>query len=475
MNLIGSFQKKLLETKLIQKNERILVAFSGGKDSLCLLFLLDHLKDELKIEVGACHIHHKIRPLEADRDADFCANFCKERAIPFFVEYADVPAFCEEKKLGLEEGARLLRYALLEKVAKENGYHKIATAHTLSDQAETVLFRLVRGSGALGASGIPASRGNIIRPLLFFSSEEILAFLEKKGLLFTEDSTNSDILYSRNRIRSRILPEMKQINPQAEKALDRFATMARWGQKMAEKAADEWEAEHLTEKKENALPLLPLKALSESEADLPVLYELLARMAKKEKIVIDFERFLAFTSLLFEPNEGKIIEIQNGYSFRFTSDFLVFEKNDSPNESILYQVKIRPGSTPIPACGAIFSLSDKRRGKVQNINKKLLKISAASDRIEGELFLRNWQDGDTIRINQMTKSVKKLFQEAGIPKEYRRRIPLCCDEKGIVWIPFVGLCDRARDPEASEVVSFSLSGDCLFEIQKIIERNSENG
>jgi tRNA(Ile)-lysidine synthase len=473
MNLISSFQQNCKEKKLIQKNDRILVAFSGGKDSLCLLSLLHRLKNEFGIEVAACHVHHKIRSFEADRDADFCAEYCKKMEIPFLLEIADVPSFCKKEKFGLEEGARLLRYALLEQAAKKIACNKIATAHTLSDQAETVLFRLVRGSGTLGASGIPERRGAIIRPLLPFSSEEILDYLEKEGLLFIEDSSNSDILFTRNRIRNQILPELKKINPKAEKALDRFAAMARWSQKMAESAADQWQKEHSADSLSNALPLMPLKKLAQNEADFPLLYELLSRMAKKEKIVIDFERFLALTSLLFEPIEGKIIEIQNGFCFRVSSNFLHFEKNDCEYKSILYQVKIQPGNNPIPACGANFFLSDKRRGKVENVNKKLLKILAASDRIEGDLFVRNWKSGDTIRLNQMTKSVKKLFQEAGIPKEYRHRIPLCCDEKGILWIPFIGLCDRARDPEALEVVTFSLSGDCLFEVEKIIERKAE--
>lgn len=474
MNFISQFKKNCCEKKLIEKNDRILVAFSGGKDSLCLLFLLQSLKEEYQIEIGACHVNHNIRPNESDRDAEFCKQFCKENKIPFFLESANVPAFCKEKKIGLEEGARLLRYELLEQVREKHGYCKIATAHTLSDQAETVLFRLVRGSGVLGASGIPETRGKIIRPLLPFSSDEILVFLQENALSFTEDSSNSDTLYARNRIRKSILPMLKTINPRAEKAIDRFAEMARWSQKMAEKAADEWEKEYASDPNSGSLPLLPLKALAQNEADFPILYELLARMAKKEKIVIDFERFLALSSLLFDPIEGKIIEIENGFCFRFGSDFLSFEKNDSKPESILYQVKLKPGNNPIPACGFNFFLSDKMQGKVENINKKLLKIFAASDRIEGELFVRNWQNGDTIRLNHMTKSVKKLFQEAGIPKEYRHRIPLCCDEKGIFWIPFIGLCDRARDPEASEVVCFSLSGDCLLEIEKIIERKSEH-
>ncbi len=471
MDLIQTFKEIQDEKNLIQKNDRILVAFSGGKDSLCLLFLLHKLKEHFGIEIAACHIHHMIRGEEADRDAVFCENFCKELQIDFFLEKADVPGFCREQKLGLEEGARLMRYRLLDEIASKNSFHKIATAHTAADQAETVLFRLVRGSGAIGTAGIPEERGRIIRPLLEFSTEEILRFLSENSLSFIKDSTNDDILYARNRIRNRILPEIKEINPKAEDALVRFAKLSGLQQKLVEKLADQWEKENRISSSDPKLPLSALKKLAEDEADFPILYEVLSRKAKNEKIVIDFERFTALCSLLFHPKEGKIIEIQNGFSFSIRSDFLIFEKNETEPDRILYQVGIHEGKNSIPPLGLEFHLSDKTRGKVENINKKLLKIQAASDRIEGELFVRNWNDGDTIRINQMTKSIKKLFQEAGIPKEYRHRIPLCCDEKGIVWIPFVGLCDRLRDPEAQEVVTFSLSGDYLFEIEKIMEGN----
>lgn len=450
------------------ESKKVLVAFSGGKDSLCLLTLLRQYEAKLEIKVGACHVHHMIRGEEADREMDFCREVCEDLGIPFFAEKVDVPAFCKKNGVGLEEGARAERYRLLTQIAEAEGYDLIATAHSASDQAETVLFRMIRGSGIAGTRGIAERRDKFIRPLLPFYQEEIVAYLRKHQLTFTKDSSNDDILYSRNRLRNVILPEMKKINPSVEKALVRFGNLSSYQHALCVKLCDQIEKSQNFQAVCGKVPLSVLTEYAKDEADFPLLYEFLSRMAQNENISIDFDRFLSLVSLLKRPIEGKIIEISNGFSFLVKKNTLIFAKHETPLASIEYEMTLQEGTNSLPAFGEILHVSAKKQGKVININKKGLIIHIASDKMEGKLVARNFRNGDKIRMYGMNKRIKKLFCDAGIPSSLRNRIPLVCDDKEVVWLPFFGLCDKARDEKEGQIRTLSLSGEALSPIETIV-------
>lgn len=438
---------------------RVLVAFSGGKDSVCLLRLLWENKEELGLSVGACHVHHGIRGDEAERDLLFCQNLCREIGIPFYFARVDTPAFCKENKVGLEEGGRHLRYRALEEIRKTEGFDAVATAHTASDQAETILFRLTRGTGFAGAGGIEEKREYLLRPLLSFSTEQVMAYLEENTLPFTLDSTNTDTLFSRNRIRANVLPELKKINPNAESALVRFGKMAHLQNLLCLDLCRELEEKMGEKLSSGTFPLSPLTEMAKNPAKLPVLYTALSKMTEREKISIDFQHFANVLSLLNDPCEGKIIEISRSFIFCIHSGKLMFVKNERETAHIKYHVAIQEGENKIAPIGQSVTLSEKRRGKVSNFNKKHLIIHLASDRIEGSLFARNWEMGDRIRMDEKTRSVKKMFCDAHVPRSVRHRIPVICDEKEIVWIPYFGLCDKVRHSPKEEIVTLTLSGE----------------
>lgn len=435
---------------------------------MCLLFLLHQICENFGFEVGACHVHHGIREKEADDDLDFCKNFCQERNIPFFCEKLDVPSYCKKNALGLEEGARILRYEALNRVAKAQNYNKIATAHSASDQAETILFRLIRGSGFNGMCGIPLERDSIIRPLLPFYKNEIRDFLDQQNLSCQFDSTNQDVSYARNRMRNDILPQLQNINPSAEKALVRFGSIAKEQSEFVSFLCDRWERENGLDCSCAAIPLKPLTDLVSQKEMIPIFREAISRMGKKEKIVIDFQHFNALRSLLKQPVEGKIIEISKDFSFCIANGQLCLrrsQENETGLDSIDYQVKLQIGDNPLSNLKSTITVTDKRVGKVVNVNKKLLIIHLAFDKIKGDLFVRNRKDGDAIQVDGMTKSLKKLFQEAKVPVLYRNTLPLVCDDEGILWIPYVGLCDRVRNSENDEIFTIQLSGEYFPEIE----------
>jgi len=221
--IILEIKNYIVRNRLIEKGDCILVGLSGGPDSVFLLEVLKDLQKPLDFRLFAVHVHHGIRGEEADRDMRFSQELCRERDIPFKVVCVDAPKYAKEKGMSLEEAARILRYEVFETERKileesfggEARSCRIAVAHHMDDQAETVLHNLVRGSGIKGLSGMEARRGCIIRPLLSIKREYILRKLEDDGIPYVLDSTNLDTRYTRNRIRTSILPELKEINPEA--------------------------------------------------------------------------------------------------------------------------------------------------------------------------------------------------------------------------------------------------------------------
>lgn len=467
----GAYHK---EKNTFRKGETLLVALSGGKDSVCLLHLLKSWQEKFGYNLAACHVNHKIRGEEALRDLAFCQRVCEDLGIQFIAEETDVPAFCAENGFGVEEGARLERYRLLQQVSRQFDRCRIVTAHSASDQAETVLFRLIRGTGIAGACGIPEERDGLLRPLLPFYKEEILDFVENRQIPFTEDSTNSDTLYTRNRLRNEILPMLDEINPATEKALVRFGKIAFSHRALVRALCNLWQEKTECDPFSKKVTLSALTPLLRDEAGIPLLYEIVSRMTQNENITIDFDRFSHLVSLLKCPTEGKIIEISSSFVFALQGGMLVFRKYENKPNGIEYKRELQTGENTLCELGQVLLISEEMPEKNTNINKKHLIIHMDSDRIEGALFARNFLPGDKITMYGMTKSIKKLLCDAGIPADLRRHIPLICDKKEVLWIPFVGLCDKARPEEAKKHITLSLSGGRLNEILSYLRSENQN-
>ena len=218
----------VLDRSLLPAGCTVLCAVSGGADSICLLDLVRRLGD---VTVLCAHFDHGIRGAESARDAAFVEALCKEWGVPFFPGRGDVPAYAAANGLSIETAAREMRYAFLNRTAKEHGADVIATAHNLNDNAETILFRMARGTGLRGLTGIPARRGSIVRPLLQTPRRDIEEYLTARGIPHVEDSTNAETDAARNRIRLDVLPRLESIHPGA------VAGIARMSETLAEDEA----------------------------------------------------------------------------------------------------------------------------------------------------------------------------------------------------------------------------------------------
>ncbi|MDR2431611.1 MAG: tRNA lysidine(34) synthetase TilS [Candidatus Margulisbacteria bacterium] len=218
------------KTKLFSAADRVLAAVSGGVDSVVLLHLLAELKQKLNFTLAAAHLNHQIRP-EAGRDADFVKNLAAKYGLPFYLDAQDVPRLAAREGLSLEDAGRRARYAFFLQTARRQNYTALALAHHLDDQAETILFRLLRGAAAKGLSGIAEERSErgirIVRPLLGAAKREILEYAAANALVFQEDATNQDNSYARNKLRNEILPRLRAINPNYQEGLRRTADILR--------------------------------------------------------------------------------------------------------------------------------------------------------------------------------------------------------------------------------------------------------
>jgi len=225
----------LRKKRLLVSGEKVLVACSGGPDSVALHFALKELSRRFRLKLGIAHLNHQLRS-EAGKDAEFVQKLAARLRLPFFCSEVDVKTVAKESKWSLEEAGRNMRYQFFEQIARDEKFDKIATAHTADDVAETVLLQIIRGTG--GPVGIPASRGKITRPLLSCTRQEVMAYLKEKKLRYRIDPSNTDIKFLRNRIRHQLLPLLeKDYNPQIRLALIRLAEISAGERGFIEKEA----------------------------------------------------------------------------------------------------------------------------------------------------------------------------------------------------------------------------------------------
>ena len=289
-------RKTIEEHHMVKPGDRVMATLSGGADSVCMLRILVQLRDILGIRLRAVHVHHGLRGEEANRDSRFAEELCRELSVPFSLIYADVRGLADREGISEEEAGRILRYEGFESEGKkweseESGAGlssvKTAVAHHSGDQAETILHNLFRGSGLGGLKGMPYVRGNVIRPLLDVSGEEIREYLRERGFSWKEDSTNHTDHYTRNRIRREILPAVEErINPGAGANILRMGKLAAMADSYLRQQAGRWlETWALDENNGGRSIFLPEKPFKETEAILQLyaVMEVLKELAGSSK------------------------------------------------------------------------------------------------------------------------------------------------------------------------------------------------
>ncbi len=433
-----NFKKALSEYHMLSGRSSVLVGFSGGADSTLLLTLLSELPG---IKVYAAHLNHMIRGEEADRDERFCRSFCERMNVPIFVEKKDIPGLSAENGAGLEETARNERYSFFNRVSQKNRIDCIATAHNSSDNAETVLFNLIRGSGTNGLCGIPPIRDNIIRPLILCSKEEILSECEKRGIEYVYDSTNADTDYTRNFIRHKIIPSIKELNPSFEKTVSETADLFR---------TDKAYFSALTEKFSLSSGRAVIASLDNAPAGRVLLKEF-----RTAGLSPGYGHIRSAINLIRSDTARFSLSMPGG-TFLCDRNELFCEREKKEAEP-LKETNLTAGINILSEDAAVFLCDNfadfsKDINKLKNIYKLSIHTSIDSAKINDVICARSRRTDDSYTFGGMTRNVKKLLQSRKLTMKERQNLPVFALKNQIIWIPGFPAGDLFKPTEKSSVI-----------------------
>ena len=394
---------------LINKGDTVTVALSGGADSVALLHALWSLRDKLSINVKAAHLNHGIRGAEADRDEAFVKWLCLKFDISIVCETVDIPSLAKEKGQSLELCAREVRYEFLSR----NAEGLIATAHTASDNTETLLFNLTRGSGTKGLAGIPPKRDNYIRPLIFCSRYDVEKYCIDNSLPYVTDSTNLTDDYTRNKIRHKVVTTLKEINPSLEDAVVRATDILR--------------------EDNEALEFFTNEALFKAISDDGLLCESVNNLptAVAKRVIIKYTQtvetelrldYLHVNALCEICKNGGKISLPCGFYGEVKNGVLIINSENNDEKPQFYAELV----------------------KVEKINNLLSINLIDCDKIIGSPIIRTRKEGDSIRLKNRgcTKTLNKLFTENKVDITIRDSIPVIADDKGVIWVYGMGVSQR---------------------------------
>lgn len=435
--ILNIVRKTIDENELLSKGDKVLVALSGGADSVSLLDIMCRLKDELGITVGAAHLNHMIRGAEADRDEAYAAELCTKLSVPFYAERVDVPELAKDSGISEETAGRNARYAFFAEVCKRYGYTKIATAHNRNDRAETVLMRIIRGTGTGGLGSIKYKRENIVRPVLDLSRESIEEYCAKNGLRYCTDSTNAVNDYTRNKIRNELIPQIKkEFNPGI---IDTLCNLADNSSEDAE-FIDGY-AERLYRRINSPMPhrkptVLDIKSLN--MVDDGILNRLI-RIACREVMGDDYNLERVHTDAvknLLDKETGASATLPGGLKVNVKYGWLEFvseEEEESASalkKSFCYELDLSDCSDLTMDDIKLEIVEGEYKPKK---NQMIVDFDTLSEK---ELCIRSRKVGDRIVLYRDGKSrkLKDFFIDKKIPRNERGNIPLLCSDKEVIAV-----------------------------------------
>ena len=469
--LLKKVEDTIKKYRMLTSNTKLVVAVSGGPDSVTLLHLLFKLTPKYNLRLWVAHLNHQLRGREADFEAEWVKKFGFRLGIPVISDTFDVPTLAKEMRLSLEEAARRARYSFLEEVANQLGASRIALAHTASDQVETLLMRLMRGSGLDGLSAIPPVRDKIIRPLIEVFREQIEDYCRKNDLQPCLDSSNRETSFLRNRVRLNLIPYLsREYGDQVEKVLFQTTNLLRQ------------DSEYLKRETERVFKLVLEGETSEelvlNEEKLSYLHPALQRRVIRKAIEkikedlrgITFDHIVSILKL-YKTKQPKQLDLPHGLVIRHRYGDLLIKKEKEKSLSFVRDLVI-PGTTKLTELNLALDTelvsglpgisfqkdSQKKLGKEFVSSRRLgsrpplasVKKSKFNqipdfpepealfdfDKLEPPLYLRKRERGDRFHPLGMkgSKKVKDFFIDLKIPLEQRERIPLLMGKDKVVWI-----------------------------------------
>jgi tRNA(Ile)-lysidine synthase len=456
--LFRRWSSEMRKTGLFRPGERIGVAVSGGADSVLLLFFMEQLSHDMGLHVVVVHFNHQLRGPESTADEQFVRQQAESLGMEFIRGEAAVARVARERHANLEATARELRYRFFFSLVNQGRVNKVVTAHTANDQAETVLLRLLRGSGAKGLGGIyPVLEGKVARPFLNLTRAEIDSELSRRKLDVRVDASNRDTRFLRNKVRAELLPLLeREYNPAIVSLLSELADRARDDEAYLERQA--WERAHAWRIREGRNEKIPVSAFARFPASTGrrVLRQMIAA-ASGHLRGVTHGHVEALRRLAVEGQSGRTLVLPHGLAARKEFDWLIIgvtERGIARN-GYSYPVEV-PGKTRIPELGSTFLfeiVNSPGTGKGYN-GADGPKVDLS--KLKGDLRIRNWQPGDSFRPvgSRKVRKVKELFQERRIPLTDRRLWPVLDCGKSVIWVRgFPPDAQVAASPATEKVVT----------------------
>lgn len=450
--MIEKVESYVLEHNMIQFGDKILIALSGGPDSVCMMHMLVSLRNKYNLDLYAAHINHMMRGNESDKDEEYVRQICDQYKIKLFVKRVDINDIVLKEKISSELAGRRERYKFFEDIYIKENINKIAVAHNANDQAETILMRIMRGSGLEGVSGIRPVRDNkFIRPILCLSREEVESYCDINHLTPRIDKTNLETVYNRNKIRHDILPYMKEhFNKDIVNTINRFGLVASIDNDFIEGEADNAMKKYY--KLNDKAGIIASDLFKEHEAIIcRVIRRALTDVSGESK---NFEMKHIYSIIKLHDNQtGKVIELPNNVTaLNVYGDI----KLDVNNKGIGI-------SSDINKCNKIYidkkSINnvinfnfDKYSINMEIIDNKNLNIKNNSlikyfdcDKINN-ITIRYRENGDRIVPFGMksTKKLKDILINLKVPKEERDSIPIIQFDNDIGWVVGIKISDIFR-------------------------------
>ncbi|MBR3970445.1 MAG: tRNA lysidine(34) synthetase TilS [Ruminococcus sp.] len=428
---------------MFKKGITVVCGLSGGADSVCLLLALQELSDSIGFSVEAIHVNHCLRGAESDRDQKFCADLCGKLGISFTAVSCNVREYSEKHGVSCEEAARILRYGIFKDYTVKK---LLATAHNADDNLETMLLNIIRGTGLKGIAGIPPVRDNIIRPLIAVSRREIEEYLSFHGQDYVTDSTNLTDDFTRNKIRHKIIPLMKEINGSLTETTVRSAEVLRSENSFIE--------ENTSDALKNCLKngvFIGLSGYNEV-----IRRRCIARYLSEHSLPFSHKRLTECDNIAVNGGKinisGDIYLISDGTSMKLEKIL--------PQKQELLSAELKIGENRIfPDSALICELIDCESLKKNDfVHKNLTFYLLDYDKIKGTAIVRNRKSGDKLKLRgkNFTSSVKKIINET-IPASQRKTLHFIEDGEGTVFGEKIGIADRvAPDDSTSRLLKITI-------------------
>jgi tRNA(Ile)-lysidine synthase len=449
--MLENVLKYIREQQLLHPGERVAVACSGGADSVALIHILAELRETLGIVLSVAHFHHQIRGAEADADQRFVEDLAMRLRTDFYAGSGNVPQRAANSKISLETAAREARHEWFAELVKQGKADRIATAHTLDDQAETVLMRILRGTGTHGLAGIaPFQKAkHLVRPLLATSRREVEAYLKARGEVWREDSSNLDLGHTRNRVRHTLLPLLERdFNPAIRQTLADLAELAQaeddyWSNELSSllpRLVHEGKPSRSGRNSSgNAKGVLALDLSALRSLPLAIRRQAIQQTAVRCGVLLEFKHIQQVTALAEQGKPGAKLALPDGLAVNRTAREIQFSRNmqETP-EDYCYSLHI-PGEVTVPEAGIIIRarlISDGKQKTLEYNEATLVDASLLSN----ELKVRNWRAGDKFfpAHTQSPRKVKELLQPGRLGHEIsavqRKAWPVIESAGQIVWM-----------------------------------------